>query len=99
MVLRYAIVGSALELLPQTMATLAIVPLQTKMVYRIGAARGVEFDRKSIIEFVSTVWLASQVFEDFARRLTKGLGKSLGGGMGDAVGGIAMAFGATYALG
>ncbi len=32
MILRYAIVGGALELLPQTMATLAIIPLQSKMV-------------------------------------------------------------------
>lgn len=105
MILRYAIVGGALELLPQTMATLAIVPMQTKMVYRIGKQRGVELDRKSIVEFMATVGigLASQVFEGFARRLTGGLGRSLGGKMGgnigDAVGGIAMSFGATYALG
>jgi uncharacterized protein (DUF697 family) len=105
MILRYAIVGGALELLPQTMATLAIVPMQTKMVYRIGAARGVELDRKSIVEFMSTVGLglASQVFEGFARRLVKGVGKASAGGMGgkvgDAVGGMAMSFGATYALG
>lgn len=105
MILRYAIVGGALELLPQTMATLAIVPMQTKMVYRIGKQRGFEPDRKSIVEFMATagIGLASQVFEGFARRLTKGLGKALagkiGGKVGDAAGGIAMSFGATYALG
>ena len=105
MILRYAIVGGALELLPQTMATLAILPLQTKMVYRIGQQRGNELDRKSIAEFMATVGigLASQVFEGFARRLTGGLGRAvagkLGGKIGDAVGGIAMSFGATYALG
>lgn len=105
MILRYAIVGGALELLPQTMATLAIVPMQAKMVYRIGSQRGFELDRKSIAEFMATVGigLASQVFEGFARRLTKGLGKAvagkMGGKIGDAVGGIAMSFGATYALG
>lgn len=105
MVLRYAIVGGALELLPQTMATLAIVPLQTKMVYRIGKQRGFDLDRKSIVEFMATVGigLASQVFESFARRLTKGLGKTIagkfGGKIGSAVTGIAMSFGSTYALG
>lgn len=105
MILRYAIVGGALELLPQTMATLAIVPMQAKMVYRIGSQRGFELDRKSIAEFMATVGigLASQVFEGFARRLTKGLGKAvagkMGGKIGDALGGIAMSFGATYALG
>ena len=105
MILRYAIVGGALELLPQTMATLAIVPMQTKMVYRIGTQRGFDLDRKSIVEFIATVGLGltAQVFEGFARRLTKGLGKTvagkMGGQIGDAVGGIAMSFGATYALG
>jgi len=105
MILRYAIVGGALELLPQTMATLAIIPLQSKMVYRIGKQRGCELDRKSIGEFIATVGigLASQVFEGFARRLTGGLGRTvagkLGGKIGDAVGGIAMSFASTYALG
>jgi uncharacterized protein (DUF697 family)/tellurite resistance protein len=105
MILRYAIFGGALELLPQTLATLAIVPMQTKMVYRIGIQRGFDLDRKSIVEFMATVGigLASQVFEGFARRLTKGLGKTvagmMGGKIGDAAGGIAMSFGATYALG
>ena len=105
MILRYAIVGGALELLPQTMATLAIIPLQSKMVYRIGQQRGCALDRKSIGEFMATVGigLASQVFEGFARRLTRGLGRTvagkLGGKIGDAVGGIAMSFASTYALG
>ena len=105
MILRYAIVGGALELLPQTLATLAIVPMQTKMVYRIGSQRGFDLDRKSIVEFMAAAGLgmASQVFEGFARRLTGGLGKTfagkMGGKIGDAVGGIAMSFGATYALG
>ena len=105
MILRYAIVGGALELLPQTLATLAIVPMQTKMVYRLGAQRGFDLDRKSIVEFMAAAGLgmASQVFEGFARRLTRGLGKTvagkMGGKIGDAVGGMAMSFGATYALG
>ena len=105
MILRYAIVGGALELLPQTLATLAIIPMQTKMVYRIGSARGLSLDRKSIVEFMGAVGIgmASQVFEGFARRLTGGLGKTfagkMGGKIGDAVGGIAMSSGATHALG
>lgn len=105
MILRYAIAGGALELLPQTLATLAIVPMQMKMVYRIGNERGLQLDRKSIGEFMGAVGigLASQVFEGFARRLTGKVGKSLagkmGGKIGDALGGIAMSFGSTYALG
>ena len=79
--------------------------MQTKMVYRIGNARNFELDRKSIAEFMAAIGigLTSQVFEGFARQLTKGFGKKFGGKMGgqigDAVGGIAMSFGSTYALG
>lgn len=105
MILRYAILSGALELLPQTMATVAIVPIQIKMVYRIGSERGHQLDRQSIVEFMATLGLGlgSQVFEGFARRLTKSLGKTIagkaGGKIGDAVGGIALTFGTTYALG
>lgn len=105
MILRYAIVAGALELLPQTIATLAIVPMQTKMVYRIGSQRGVSLDRKAVVEFMGAVGigLASQVFEGFARRLAGGLGKKvagkMGGKIGNAAGGVAMSFGSTYALG
>ena len=87
------------------LADSTIVPLQMKMVYRIGQQRGHELDHKSIGEFMATVGigLASQVFEGFARRLTKGLGRAvagkLGGRIGDAVGGIVMSFASTCALG
>jgi uncharacterized protein (DUF697 family) len=105
MIMRYAVVAGALELLPQTMATLAIVPLQTKMVYRIGKQHGFNLDRKSVGEFMAAIGLglASQVFEGFARRLTKGLGKKIagkiGGKIGDTAAGVAMSFATTYALG
>jgi len=105
MIMRYAIVGGALELLPQTMATLAIIPMQIKMVYRIGSQSGITLDRKSIVELMAAlgIGMASQVVEGFARRLTRSLGKSLGGKMGgkigDAVGGMITTFGTTYALG
>ena len=48
MILRYATIAGALELLPQTMATLAIVPLQTKLVYQIAKERGFDPDCKSL---------------------------------------------------
>ena len=105
MVLRYAIFAGALELLPQSLATLAIIPIQTKMVYRIGSQRGHSLDRKSIVEFMATVGigLVSQVFEGFARKLTKRLGKTVAGGIGGTLGsaatGVAISFASTYALG
>ena len=105
MILRYAIFAGALELLPQSLANLAVIPLQTKMVYRIGSQRGYSLDRKSIMEFMATVGLGivSQVFEGFARKLTRKLGKTvagkLGGALGSAATGVAISFASTYALG
>ena len=40
MMLKYVILNGALELLPQPIATMAIIPLQMKMVYRIGGVHG-----------------------------------------------------------
>ena len=105
MILRYATIAGALELLPQTMATLAIVPLQTKLVYQIGKERGFEPDRKSIGEFMAAagIGLASQMVEGFARRLIKGVTRKAAGRLGGAIGetatGAAMSFASTYALG
>ena len=45
MILNYSILNGALELLPQSMASMAIIPLQMKMVYRIGKEHGYELDR------------------------------------------------------
>src|SRR5690606_28282570 len=51
MILNAAILNGALELLPQSMASMAIIPLQVRLVYRIGKAHGYELeDRKSVVE-------------------------------------------------
>ncbi len=105
MILRYSILNGALELLPQTLATVAIVPLQMKMVYRIGKSHGAELDRRSIVEFLATagVGMGSQVVEGFARKLMNGLGKkALGKTAGKAAGvatGSAFSFASTYGIG
>jgi len=105
MILRYAIVNGALELLPETLATMAIIPLQMKMVYRIGKSHGAELDRGHIKEFLATAGLGmgSQVVEGFARKVMRGFGKKLGGKLGgraaDELTGSVMSFSATYAIG
>lgn len=105
MILRYAIFAGALELLPQNLATLAVVPLQTKMVYRIAKQSGIEPDRRTVAELLATVGLglASQVFEGFARKMSRQLGKKIagkwGGKIADAAAGSATSFASTYALG
>lgn len=105
MIVRYAILNGALELLPQSLATMAIVPLQMKMVYRIGAKHGFSLDRGHVKEFLATVGvgLGSQVLEGYARNLLGGLlKKTLGrtaARIGRAAVGPAMAFAGTWALG
>ena len=105
LILNAAILNGALEIMPHTLATMAIIPLQMRMVYRIGSLYGFELDRGHIKDFLATVGvgLTSQVFEGFARRLVGGLTRSLAGGLlGGVAGqaaGSAFAFATTYALG
>lgn len=106
MILNYSILNAALELLPQSLATMAIIPLQMKMVYRIGKQHGFELDRGHIRDFLATVGIGmtSQVVESYARKLLGGLlGKFTGGSMGKTVAEHAassiFSFGSTYALG
>ncbi len=104
-VLKYAILAAGLELLPQTMATMAIVPLQMKMVHGVGKSCGVSLDRGSIKEMLGVVGVgaASQVVESFARELVGGLAKKFLGKKAAKVAGVAtgaaMTFATTWALG
>ena len=105
-ILNYAILNGALELLPETLASMAIIPLQMKMVYRIGKTYGFELDKGHIKDFLATagVGMASQYVEQIGVKL---IGKIFGGGLiGGLIGGIAkqtvssgMSFSTTYALG
>lgn len=105
MVLNYAILNGALELMPETLATMAIVPLQMKMVYRVGKRYGHELDRGHIKELLAAagVGLTSQVLEGYARKLLGGLLGKAGGGLLKSAGkqatSSAMSFASTWALG
>ena len=105
MIIRYAIVNGALELLPDTMATLAIIPLQMKMVYRIGQSHGVALDTGHIKEFLATagIGMTSQVVEGFARKFAKQLARKFANKtvqkIADQATGTAFSFASTYALG
>lgn len=104
-ILNTAILNGALELLPQSWASMAIIPLQVRLVYRIGKAHGVELDQGHIKEFLATVGvgLTSQYVEQIGRKLIGGLiGKAAGktmGGLSRAATGMAFSFASTYALG
>jgi uncharacterized protein (DUF697 family)/tellurite resistance protein len=104
-ILNAAILNGALELLPESLATMAIIPLQMKLVYRIGKSHGFELDRGHIKDFLATagVGLTSQYLEQAGRKLLGGLLRSVGGGLLGGIGKQAassgMSFASTYALG
>jgi len=104
-ILNTAILNGALELLPETLATMAIIPLQMKLVYRIGKAHGYELDSGHVKDFLATVGvgLTSQYLEQAGRRLLGGLLGKVGGGLLGGIGKQAvssgMSFATTYALG
>lgn len=109
-ILDAAILNGALELLPESLSTMAIIPLQMRLVYQVGKAHGYELDAGHIKDFLATagVGLTSQYLEQAGRKLIGGLLRSVGGrGMlGSVLGGVGrqavssgMSFVSTYALG
>lgn len=102
---RYAILNAAIELLPQGLSTAAIIPLQMKMVYRIGAKYGYTLSTGHIKDFLATVGvgMTSQVLENYARKFLGGLGRRMlgrvAGAVADQATSSAFSFASTYALG
>jgi uncharacterized protein (DUF697 family)/tellurite resistance protein len=100
-----SVTNAALELLPESLASMAILPLQVRLVYQIGKAYGYELDQGHIKEFLATLGLglAGQYIEQFGRKLLGGLLGTVLGRVGRAVGHQAassgMAFATTWALG
>jgi len=105
MILNYAILNGALELLPESLATMAIIPLQMKLVFEVGKAHGYELDRGHVKDFLATagVGLTSQYLEQIGvklvGRLLGAVGGGLLGGLGRQATSSAFSFGTTWALG
>ena len=97
MIRKAAVVNAALEIMPETLSTLAIIPLQMRMVYRIGQNFGFELDQSYIKDFAGTlgIGMTSQFLEVVARKI---LGGMLGG-VGRQAASSGMSFAVTYALG
>jgi uncharacterized protein (DUF697 family)/tellurite resistance protein len=104
-ILDTAILTGALELLPQSLASMAVIPLQMRLVYNVGRAYGFELDRGHVKDLLATlgVGLTSQYLEDVGRKILGGILKKVAGGLAGALGrqatGSAFAFATTYALG
>jgi uncharacterized protein (DUF697 family)/tellurite resistance protein len=104
-ILKASILNGAIELLPENLSTLAIIPLQMRLVYQIGQSYGYDLDRGHIKDFLAAlgVGLTSQYLEEAGRKLLSGLlgkkGKGLLGGLGRQAVSSGMSFASTYALG
>lgn len=104
-IMNAAILNGALELLPDSLATMAIIPLQLRLVYRIGHSYGYELDQGHTREFLAAagVGLGGQYLEQAARRLLGGVLRKVGGkaigGLGRQATSSAMSFATTWALG
>lgn len=100
-----AVVNGALELLPQSLASMAIIPLQMKLVYRIGKMHGFELDRDHIKDLLATlgVGMTGQYLEQIGRKLIGGLFGTIAGSLMGSVArgatGAAFSFATTYAIG
>jgi uncharacterized protein (DUF697 family) len=109
LILGQAKLTGALEILPQSLATMAIIPLQMRMVYTIGQAHGQTLDTNQAQDLLGAmgIGVAAQVVDGVARKIAGGvfegvLGRLLGGlagGVAGAASGAATAFATTYALG
>ncbi len=104
-ILDQAMLTAALELLPDRLANLGILPLQLRLVHHIGQRHGQQLDTQQVTDLVATFGLgaAAQVLEKVLRRAFGGLasgllGGLLGGGVGVASGAV-VTFSGTYALG
>jgi uncharacterized protein (DUF697 family)/tellurite resistance protein len=104
-ILDYAILTGALELLPESLATMAIIPLQMKLVYEVGLAHGYELDRGHVTELLATVGagVTGQAVEQVGRKILGGILGSIGGrllgGLGRQAVSSGVSFATTYALG
>jgi uncharacterized protein (DUF697 family) len=105
LILRQAMLTGALEILPDQLANIAILPLQLRLVYQIGQRHGQKVDASQVKDLAATLGLgaAAQALEGVVSKVLGGLAGGLLGGL---VGGAArvatsaaVTFAATYALG
>lgn len=105
LILEHAILCGALEQMPETLATMAILPTQMKMVRLLGQIHGLDLDRHDIKSFFQATGagLTAQTVQGYAARLAKGvLGRVMGGSARPTVistPAAATAFATAYALG
>lgn len=100
-ILDQAMLAGACDLLPNKLATIAILPIQLRMVYAIGKKHGQDFGMSHAKDLVAVLGIsaAGNMLEGIIRGVGRGI---LGGLIGRAAGsaaGVAVSFATTYALG
>lgn len=81
-ILEHAILCGALERMPETLATMAVLPTQMKMIQQVAQTHGIDAGRGRIRDLIASagVGTTSQVLRGYAAKLAQGwLGKCLGG--------------------
>jgi len=102
LILDASVLNGALEMLPQSLASMAIIPLQIGLVHRIGRMYGAQADKAQIRELLTTlgVGITGQYLDQIARRLLRGW---FGGGpvaaLAGGTTGSMLSFATTYAIG
>ena len=104
-ILQQAILTGALEILPDQLANIAVLPLQRRLVYQIGQRHGQRLDVNQVKDLAATFGLgaAAQGVEGIVMNLVGGVARGLLGGLVGGASrvatGAAITFAATYALG
>jgi len=104
-ILQQAMLTGALEILPDSLANIAILPLQLRLVYEIGQRHGQRLDANQVKDLLATLGLgvAAQGVEGLVMGLFGGVARGLLGGLAGGAtrvaAGAAISFSATYALG
>jgi len=104
-ILQQAMLTGALELLPDRLANIAILPIQLRLVYQVGQRYGQQLDANQVKDLAGTfgIGAAAQAVEGIIRKALGSVASGLLGGLlGGATGvaaGAAVSFATTYALG
>lgn len=105
LILQQAMLTGAIEILPDRLANIAVLPLQMRLVYQVGQHYGQKMDGNQVKDLFAAlgIGIAAQAMEGVLMKVLGGVaGGLLGGLFGGATriaAGTAVTFAATYALG
>ena len=105
LILQQAMLTGALEILPDRLANIAVLPLQLKLVYQIGQQHGQKLDLDQVKDLAAALGIGA-VAQGLEGTVMKVFGGVAGGLLGGMVGGaaraatgVAITFATSYALG